>query len=194
MRRARLWKLAAISIGCMAAVSLFPAPEKKAKDFSVIQTVRAEEESRFSEEEEAPGTTCQELVESYLEWDSRPVLMDTTGYCYGEICYTGCKPREGIVAACPSWIGHACVIYEAVPVGDEYEVGNLVGIYEVLDIGYGRSTGDGIRSKIRDDKSSRGTIEVGQCIDKYCTTKEKVTEWMELTGGKIFVQIIAAEG
>ena len=67
-------------------------------------------------------------------------------------------------------------------------------IYEIRDTGYGKSSGDGIPSKIRKDKSSRGTIETGKCIDRYCTNLQDAKKWMEFTGGKIFIQIIPAQG
>ncbi|MCR5791353.1 MAG: hypothetical protein K6G83_15830 [Lachnospiraceae bacterium] len=121
-------------------------------------------------------------------------LMDTTGYCYGTVCSHGDKPREGIVAAAPEWYGKTCIIYEAIPTGNGYTVGHSLGVYEILDTGYGASTGDGIHSRIRKDKDSRGTIEAGLCIDRYCSTKENVEAWAKATGGKVFFQLLEAEG
>ena len=140
-----------------------------------------------------PEVSCKELVDSYMEEQSLQ-LLDTTGYCYGEICSHGDKPREGIVAAAPEWYGMTCIMYEAVPCDDGYAVGKSLGVYEILDTGYGASTGDGIHSKIRKDKTSRGTIEAGLCIDRYCSTLENVQAWAKATGGKIFFQLIEAEG
>ena len=140
-----------------------------------------------------PEVSCKELVDSYMEEQSLQ-LLDTTGYCYGEICSHGDKPREGIVAAAPEWYGNTCIIYEAIPSDDGYTVGRSLGVYEILDTGYGASTGDGVRSKIRKDKTSRGTIEAGLCIDRYCSTIENVKAWAKATGGKIFFQLIEAEG
>ncbi len=137
--------------------------------------------------------SCKELADSYIEEQSLQ-LLDTTGYCYGEICSHGDKPREGIVAAAPEWYGMTCIMYEAVPCDDGYAVGKSLGVYEILDTGYGASTGDGIHSKIRKDKTSRGTIEAGLCIDRYCSTLENVQAWAKATGGKIFFQLIEAEG
>lgn len=119
-----------------------------------------------------------------------PFLADTTAYTYGTICCKGVKAREGIVAGKPDWYGAACVVYRAVPDGRGYKIGEVIGIFEVLDTGYGKSTKDGVPSKIRADKSSRGTIEVGACIDRYSESYESAVEWMEETGGKCFVQII----
>lgn len=119
-----------------------------------------------------------------------PVLVNTTAYTEGTVCCRGVKAREGIVAGRPEWYGSACVIYRAVPDGGSYRMGSAIGIYEVLDTGYGRSTRDGIPSRVRADKTSRGTIEVGQCIDRYSESYESAVDWMRETGGKCYIQII----
>lgn len=134
--------------------------------------------------------TCRELVNSYVAADQDPVLMQTTAYIHGEICCRGEKPRRGIVAAAPEWYGMACVIYT---VDQDGGIGEQLGIWEVLDTGYGRSTGDGIPSKVR-DSDSRGTIETGKCIDVYFPTMAEAEDWMEKTGGRVYAQIIPAEG
>ena len=145
-------------------------------------------------EEEIPETTCHEKVMEYIEEDNAPFLIDTTAYCHGTICSHGDKPREGIVAAAPEWYGMACVIYEAVPTGDGYKCGDFIGIYEIKDTGYGKSSNNGIPSKIRSDKEHQGTIEIGKCIDKYSYTYAEAKEWMRLTGGKVFIQLMSGEG
>lgn len=125
---------------------------------------------------------------------SAPVLVSTTAYTHGEVCCKGEKPREGIVAGKPEWYGMACVIYRAVPDDNGYSIGRMIGIYEVLDTGYGKSTGDGVQSAVRPDKGSRGTIETGLCIDRYSSSMESAVKWMEDTGGVCFVQIVPGEG
>lgn len=162
----------------------------------VVETVLEEEgpAEEVEEIEEAPEVTCHEKVMEYIEEDNAPFLVDTTAYCHGTVCSHGDKAREGIVAAAPEWWGMACVIYEAIPTEDGYECGDLIGVYEILDTGYGKSSGDGVPSKIRSDKGSRGTIEIGQCIDRYCYTYSGAKEWMRKTGGKIFIQIVEGEG
>ena len=139
--------------------------------------------------------SCRDLVDSYIAADQEPVQMLTTAYIHGEVCCRGEKPRRGIVAAAPEWYGMACVIYtaEELPDGGGYQIGDYLGIWEVLDTGYGSSTGDGIPSKVR-DSGSRGTIETGKCIDVWCATMAEAKDWMEKTGGRCFVQIIPAEG
>lgn len=139
--------------------------------------------------------TTKDLVDDYLEYEPMPpeetFLINTTAYCHGEICCKGAKPRDGIIAAAPEWYGMAAIIYTAEKSRyNGYVPGEMIGIFEILDTGYGKSTGDGVQSKVRKDKKSRGTIEVGQCIDVYKPSYSQAKEWMELTGGKCFIQII----
>ena len=71
---------------------------------------------------------------------AEPMLVNTTAYTEGKVCSHGDRAREGIVAGKPEWYGQACVIYEAVPNGNKYDLGRFIGIYEVLDTGYGKTT------------------------------------------------------
>lgn len=121
-------------------------------------------------------------------------LMQTTAYYHGSITYSGERVREGIAAGKEEWIGEAAVIYEAIPQDDGYEAGELLGVYEIQDIGYGKSSGDGIPSKVRCDKDSRGTIERGECLDIYRESYDRCVDWMKQTGGVVYVQIIPADG
>lgn len=155
--------------------------------------VETEETVEVMAEDEAEGPS-EDLTASWIEYDNRPVLMETTGYCEGTITYSGEHVRPGIVAAAPEWIGQCCVMYEAIPDGDGYAVGGYIGTYEILDTGYGRDTGDGIQSRIRPDKASRGTIEVGRSIDVWYSSLPEVTEWMRRTGGMAYVQILPGKG
>lgn len=125
---------------------------------------------------------------------AEPILVSTTAYTEGKVCSHGDRARQGIVAGKPEWYGQACVVYEAVPSKDGYQIGDVIGIYEVLDTGYGKSTKDGIPSKVRADKKNRGSIETGRCIDKYAESYADAVEWMEETGGICFIQVIPAEG
>ena len=125
---------------------------------------------------------------------AEPMLVSTTAYTEGKICSHGDRARQGIVAGKPEWYGQACIVYEAVPSNDGYQIGDVIGIYEVLDTGYGKSTKDGIPSKVRADKKSRGSIETGRCIDKYAESYADAVEWMRITNGMAFIQILKAEG
>lgn len=131
-----------------------------------------------------------EEVMSCIESDNAPVLMETTAYTYGTVCSHGIRARKGIAAISPEWYGSAVIVYEAVEGKDGYEVGDMICILEGLDTGYGKSTGDGIPSKVRPDKGSRGTIEVGRTIDVFCESEEEAEDWMSMTGGKVMAQVI----
>ena len=109
-----------------------------------------------------------------------PFKINTTAYCCGTTTCTGVPVREGICAVKKEWIGKTALIYS----DNDGEIGELLGIYECLDTGFGAdSNGDGI-----------GSIQEGKLIDVYFPTYEKCKEWMKLTGGKVFVQLVDAEG
>ena len=134
------------------------------------------------------------MAVSSTAYGAEPMLVNTTAYTEGKVCCHGDRAREGVVAGKPEWYGQACIVYEAVPSKGGYQIGNVIGIYEVLDTGYGKSTKDGVQSAVRKDKGNRGTIEVGRCIDKYSESYADAVEWMRITGGKCFIQIISADG
>lgn len=189
-------KISVLIVVVIIGTLMIPRTAGQAEELYTVPETREEEgmPEIIVAEEEIPETGRHERVMEYIEKDNAPFLIDTTAYCHGTICSHGDRAREGIVAAAPEWWGMACVIYEAIPTEDGYECGSLIGIYEILDTGYGKSSGDGVPSRIRSDKDSRGTIELGQCIDRYCYTYSDVQEWMERTGGKIFIQLLEGEG
>lgn len=105
----------------------------------------------------------------------------TTAYCHGAITATGRKPRRGICAVRKEWIGKTALVWEC---KDPDTMGEFLGYWECLDTGFGAdSDGDGI-----------GSIQEGRVIDMYFPTQEEVQEWMEITGGRVYVQLIDAEG
>ena len=109
-----------------------------------------------------------------------PFPMYTTAYYYGDTTASGHPAREGICAVKREWMGLTAIVYA----NDNGEVGDLLGIYECLDTGFGGDAdGDGI-----------GSIEEGKVIDVYRPDYESCMEWMELTGGKVWVQLINAVG
>lgn len=109
-----------------------------------------------------------------------PFKINTTAYCCGTTTCTGVPVREGICAVKKEWIGKTALIYA----NNDGEIGELLGIYECLDTGFGAdSDGDGI-----------GSIQEGKLIDVYFPTYEQCKEWMKLTGGKVFVQLVDVEG
>ena len=98
-----------------------------------------------------------------------PFQAESTAYCHGEITASGNPVREGIVAARKEWIGQTAILY----VDDAGKIGELIGIYEILDTG-----GD-------------ERIKNGDCIDIYMQDRNKCLEWGRK---KIWVQIVDAKG
>lgn len=105
----------------------------------------------------------------------------TTAYCQGDVTSTGVKTREGICAVRSGWIGKTALVWMCNEDGTQ---GEFLGFWECLDTGFGAdSDGDGI-----------GSIEEGRVIDMYFPTLDKAKEWMKLTNGKVYVQLVDAEG
>lgn len=109
-----------------------------------------------------------------------PFPMYTTAYYYGDTTASGHPAREGICAVKREWMGLTAIVYA----DDNGKVGELLGIYECLDTGFGGDAdGDGI-----------GSIEEGKVIDIYKPDYESCKEWMKLTGGKVWIQLVDAKG
>lgn len=157
------------------------------------------------------GMTCHELTMSYIladqdkpikpgdkfytaENEPNPMLCETTAYFEGSHGSHGDRMREGYAAAAPDMYGDAVMLYEAVKQNDgTYRIGEYIDTLEIRDTGYGYSTGQG-SSSVRSDKRYEGTIEGGIHIDVYKDSYSRCKEWMRLTGGKVFVVVIPAEG
>lgn len=113
--------------------------------------------------------------------EGEPFKMYTTAYHHGEITASGVPVRRGICAVKREWMGLTAIVYEYKPDGS---MGDMIGIWECLDTGFGGDAdGDGV-----------GSIEAGKVIDMYFPTLEECQEWMEQTGGKVYVQLVDAEG
>ena len=125
-----------------------------------------------------------------------PFLVNCTGYISNnDVGSHGDPVQDGMIAGHPAWYGMTVIIYEAVPAGNgTYTIGDYIETARILDTGYGSSTGDGIHSRIRDDRSSRGTIETGKSIDKWFKNIKEARKWMEYTGGHVFIQLIEGDG
>lgn len=110
----------------------------------------------------------------------KPNRMYTTAYYYGHTTASNTPVRPGICAVKPEWMGLTALVYADTENGP----GELLGIYECLDTGFGGDAdGDGI-----------GSIEEGKVIDIYFPTEEECYKWMEITGGTCYVQFVQAEG
>lgn len=113
--------------------------------------------------------------------DGQVIRMLTTAYHHGKITASGHRTRRGICAVRREWLGKTALVWEC---KDDDTPGEFLGIWECLDTGFGAdSDGDGI-----------GSIQEGRVIDMYFPTQEEVQEWMEITGGRVYVQLVDAEG
>lgn len=124
-------------------------------------------------------------------WGAEPDLKPINVTAYYSENPTGCRGdrmREGIAAGKQEWYGKAIVLYK----NENGKPGELIGVYEILDTGYGKSTEQG-ESRIKKGKPL-GTIETGQTVDIYRDNYDRCVEIMKLTEGKAFYQLIDAEG
>lgn len=110
-----------------------------------------------------------------------PFKIYTTAYCQGTTTYSGVPVRAGICAVKKEWVGKCAIVYKCEPDGS---IGDFLGYWECLDTGFG---GDA-------DEDGVGSIEAGKVIDMYFPTLEECRDWMKLTDGKVYVQLIDAEG
>lgn len=107
--------------------------------------------------------------------------MLTTAYHYGTATVTGQRPRRGICAVREEWVGKTALVWKC---NGSDILGEFLGIWECLDTGFGAdSDGDGM-----------GSIQEGRVIDMYFPTQEEVEEWMAVTGGRVYVQLVDEEG
>lgn len=128
-----------------------------------------------------PVRAQEDIERIRLAEDGQMIRMLTTAYHHGEITATGCRPRRGICAVRREWIGKTAMVWKCEDAGT---MGEFLGIWECLDTGFGvDSDGDGM-----------GSIREGRVIDMYFPTQEEVEEWMEITGGRVYVQLVDAEG
>lgn len=98
-----------------------------------------------------------------------PCRIESTAYCHGEVTASGHKVREGIAAGRREWIGQTAIVYA----DDNGSIGELIGIYEVLDTG-----GD-------------ARIQNGECIDIYMPDYAAAKEYGRRD---VWVQIVDAKG
>lgn len=165
-----------------------PTPEPAKETVTAGQVDMPAPETQVKVPVEADGpeekieTDEMELPEIYMGDKVGEVFrILTTGYCHGNITATGVKPRVGICAVRSEWIGKTALVWQC---NEDGMQGDFLGFWECLDTGFGAdSDGDGI-----------GSIQEGRVVDMYFPTMEQVEEWMELTGGRIYIQLLDAEG
>lgn len=157
----------------------------------------------------ASTANCHQLVMSYILADQdKPTepgdylyhddgtahrLTETTGYYMGTHGSHGDKMKKGMVAYTPESYGYVMEVYKAEETEDGYQLGDYIGLYEIKDTGYGKSTGQG-KSSVRADKTSRGTIESGLSCDIRFDTYSECKKWMESTNGMVFIRLIPGKG
>lgn len=114
-----------------------------------------------------------------LYMDPFPIL--TTAYCDYGVTKSGVTVRPGICAGKKEWLGLTVIAYERL---DDGSIGEMLGIWECLDTGFGAdSDGNGI-----------GSIQEGKVIDMYFPTYDECEDWMKKTKGKLYIQLIDAVG
>lgn len=125
------------------------------------------------------SSKAQESVNPYGEPFK---IRCTVYYPTGNPCANGRMPVEGLsVAGKSEWRDKACVMYECLEDGSR---GELIGIYEITDTGYGIPVPD----------SELGSIQAGLSIDRFCEDEISGMEWIRNYGDYVYIQIIEAEG
>lgn len=115
-------------------------------------------------------------------------LVETTGYYdyryHLGIGYDGRKLVEGLtIAGKKEWLGYSIALYDL-----DYR---LIGLYEVRDIGYGKSLGWKYGKSSLRKGSPVGDIEAGLTLDLYFNKKSDAEAWGRR---KCYMQLIKAVG
>jgi hypothetical protein len=149
--------------------------------------------------EEAVVFVDEGIVDTDNDFMDEPVLMPVTAYIEkGKPTVTGCTKARGILAAKQEWLGHTAILYK---IADDGGIGELIGIFPVEDIGYGKATGFG--SSVFSGRNSAGDIELGMCIDMRCANYSECVEFLtetfvgaeySRTGSAVYFQLIKADG
>ena len=123
-----------------------------------------------------PARAAELHVEEIGQEYYAPVLMYTTAYVCGTHTADGTPVREGLCAMNRGWIGKTAIVYSAIQTETgEYMIGAPLGIFEIKDPG-------------------KGAVGAGKCIDIYRSDMERAREWMMMTSGKCYVQVIDSVG
>ena len=102
-----------------------------------------------------------------------PFRAECTAYCDSGITASGKPTVEGItLGGAPEWIGCMAVLYE---VDDDGTIGDFIGLYEVMDTGWGRD-GDALR---------------GETVDMFMEDYDACIQWGRRD---VYVQIIDGKG
>ncbi|MFR4352476.1 MAG: hypothetical protein ACLT3H_12545 [Roseburia sp.] len=102
-----------------------------------------------------------------------PFRAECTAYCDSGITASGKPTVEGLtLGGAPEWIGCMAVLYE---VDADGSIGGFIGIYEVMDTGWGRD-GDAVR---------------GETVDVFIPDYDACIQWGRRD---VYVQIIDGRG
>ena len=102
-----------------------------------------------------------------------PFRAECTAYCDSGITASGKPTVEGLtLGGSPEWIGCMAVLYE---VDDDGTIGDFIGLYEVMDTGWGRD-GDALR---------------GETVDMFMEDYDACIQWGRRD---VYVQIIDGKG
>lgn len=107
--------------------------------------------------------------------DEQPELIKghATAYCLDGMTASGTAVRKGICASGHrDWLGKTCILYQRLPDG---RVGDMIGIYEIEDIG-----------------CKETVIDVWRPEDECQDFMDKVYE--DGCGGHVWIQLIEADG
>lgn len=128
-----------------------------------------------------------------------PIIMPITAYIErGKPTVTGNTKARGVLAAKREWLGHTAVLYK---ITDDGGIGDIIGIFPIEDIGYGKATGHGV-SEFKGRKSA-GDIEMGCCVDMRCANYQECVNFLVDTyvgaeysrsGSAVYFQLIDADG
>lgn len=120
---------------------------------------------------------------------NEPVKVRCTCYTDGGLTASGKEVRPGIMASKPEWIGCVACVNK---VNEDGSIGEFIGLYEILDTGYGRETGVG-ESRILKGRTL-GTIETGETVDIYQPTMHQVDEWISNYGDEVYIKLVRGVG
>lgn len=107
-----------------------------------------------------------------------PIAGSATAYCLHGTTTSGQYTRHGICAGKKEWLGKTAIIYQRLPDGS---IGDLIGIYEILDTG--GTTG----------------LKTGKVLDIWTDNMDEAQEFMNLVyedgcKGHVYFYVIDAVG
>lgn len=105
-----------------------------------------------------------------IDWQGQGFQkLKTTAYCMGHHTANGSAVHEGGAAFAPEYIGSVAIIYSL--------DGEYLGLYEV-----------------NDTAGEDSAVTAGYVIDIYRTDLERCQEWMDATGGHVYVKFVKGNG